>query len=165
MTARTNRSQKWKNGRALRARKPTARANRLVGKEHEESCEHSTASPPPEEGGSHRVAPPFPQSLSNQPRKSRVRGERPERVEDGGGWTSGAGGAEAGVLEAAAPECAGLTGAEARSAAAGGRAWAWWARARATWTSPEPCPDPVSGELEGLSRRRIAGWRVWEPVS
>lgn len=39
-------------------------------------------------------------------------------MKDGGGWPRGAGGAGAGVLEATAPKCAGLTGAEARS---GGR--------------------------------------------
>lgn len=78
------------------------------------------------------MALPLPQSLSNQPRKSRVRGGRRERVKDGGGWRRGAGGAGAEVLEAAAPECAGLTGAEAQSAAVGERVWAWWARARAT---------------------------------
>lgn len=61
-----------------------------------------------------------PRSLSNQPRKSRVGGGPRERAEDGGGRPRGAGGAGEGVLEATAPECAGLTGARARSAAAGG---------------------------------------------
>lgn len=62
-------------------------------------------------------------------------------MEDGGGRTRGAGGAGEGVLEAPAPECAGLTGTEARSAAAGGRRGA-----EPLGTSPEPCPDPVGGE-------------------
>lgn len=48
-------------------------------------------------------------------------------MEDGGGRARGAGGAGEGVLEAPASECAGPTGAEAGSAAAGGRA-----RGRAT---------------------------------
>lgn len=75
-----------------------------------------------------------PSTVAKQPTPEvAVRGRRRKRVKDGGGWPCGAGGAGAWVLQATAPKCAGLTGAQAWSAAAAGeRAWAWRARARAT---------------------------------
>lgn len=128
------RSQNLKNWRALRAGTLQRVRTGLWGKEPGGTLRTRHGSAPSRSGWDSRSgsAPP---TVAKQPAPEvAVRGGRRKRVKDGGGRRRGAGGAGAWVLEARAPKCAGLTGAEAGSAAAaaGGRAWAWWARARAT---------------------------------